>query len=82
MAYSKCPKCEGRSFEVVEQSPENAAYKFMFVQCSGCGSPFGVADYFNIGSLLQGQKKQLQDLEGRLSTIEAALEGILNSLRR
>jgi predicted nucleic-acid-binding Zn-ribbon protein len=53
MAYSKCPKCENSSFEMVEQTPKGSAFKLMFVQCALCNTVVGVMDYYNIGSVLR-----------------------------
>jgi hypothetical protein len=52
MARSKCGKCDGYVFEVVETVPGNSRYKVLFVQCSSCGTVVGVMDYFNIGTLI------------------------------
>jgi len=59
MAYSKCIKCDGTYFEMVEKEPQKSAYKVMFIQCSSCGGVVGVMDYFNIGTLLQKILKKL-----------------------
>jgi hypothetical protein len=53
MAYSKCPKCENSSFEMVEQTPRGSAFKLMFIQCEACKSVAGVMDYYNIGSVIR-----------------------------
>ncbi|MDD5394963.1 MAG: hypothetical protein PHE17_18245, partial [Thiothrix sp.] len=62
MAWSTCPKCGGHMFEIKENEPSGSAYKVMVFQCTGCGHPFGIMDYFNIGTLLQNQKKDISDL--------------------
>lgn len=50
--YSKCPKCDGTSFEMVKASIENANYSYNFIQCSSCGCVVGVTESHNIGALL------------------------------
>ena len=41
MAFSnssgtKCPKCEMSDFEIVEDFPANATYKFYYIRCRSC----------------------------------------------
>ncbi len=79
---STCAKCNGNLFQVVEQEPAGSNFKLMFVQCSACGTPVGVLDYFNIGSLLDDQKKQLKALDSRVSNIEYTLDQIVRLLKR
>jgi len=62
MAYSKCPHCNNTFFELKEVSPSKSNFKLHFVQCSSCGSPFGVIDYMNIGSMLTKQNKALKKI--------------------
>jgi hypothetical protein len=54
MATSTCVKCDGSTFEMVEQKHiRGTAWKWMFIQCTGCGGVVGVVDYFNVGAALQ-----------------------------
>ena len=52
---SKCPshECGGTTFELKENTPRTSRFKYMFVQCSSCGTVVGVLDYFNIGNVLE-----------------------------
>lgn len=59
MAKSRCPKCEASKFEIIENVPTGSAYKFMFIQCSSCGTVVGVTEYFNAGALLHKIMKKL-----------------------
>lgn len=59
MAQSTCPKCGGHSFEIVENTPKNSLYKYLFIQCASCGSVVGVQDYYNIGTLLHRLAEKL-----------------------
>lgn len=74
--WSKCAKCEGHSFRVQEVSPAGGAFKLSFIQCSSCGVPVGVMDYYNTGSLLKKQEKAIANLDGRLTRIEHAINQI------
>lgn len=53
MARSTCAKCGGNAFELVENEPKNASFKYFFVQCTACGVVVGVQEYFNAGSILE-----------------------------
>lgn len=54
MAYSsKCPKCEGTSFETEIETPKNSRFKLLFVRCASCGVVISVLDYYNIGAMLE-----------------------------
>jgi hypothetical protein len=53
MAQSTCNKCGNTRFEMVE--PLNIAkanYRYMFIQCAGCGGVVGVTEVFNSIPLL------------------------------
>ncbi len=62
MAYSKCPKCENKQFEVKLNSPANSNYQLLFVQCSSCGTVIGTMDYSNIGARLNEIEKKIDNL--------------------
>ena len=81
MATSTCIKCGNHSFQIAENSPSGAAFKLMFVQCSSCGGVVGIQDYFNIGTLLQDQEKQIKQLQSSISDIESQLSHISQRIR-
>lgn len=56
---SRCPKCDGSSFELAENSPKGGAYKLYFVQCSGCGVVVGTQEYYSVGALVMKLAKKL-----------------------
>lgn len=59
MARSSCPKCDNHSFELVQGTPTNSKFNFMYIQCSSCGAVVGVMDYYNIGAKLEIIEKKL-----------------------
>lgn len=59
MAISTCAKCNNHQFEMVENSPRNSRFKYMFIQCSSCGSVVGITEYNNIGIMLEKIFKKL-----------------------
>jgi len=69
-------------FKVVEKEPVGSNFKVMFVQCSSCGVPIGVLDYYNLGSLLQEQKKLIEALASRVSNVEHSLNQIAYFLQQ
>lgn len=50
---SKCPKCEGSAFEVVNELPVNSNYELIFVRCVQCHSVVGTIDFYNVGALIK-----------------------------
>jgi hypothetical protein len=53
MAQSTCIKCGNTRFELVEpHSIAKANYRYMFVQCEGCGGVVGVTEVINSIPLL------------------------------
>lgn len=82
MAYStKCSKCDNSSFEIKQIEPSGSAYKLSAVQCRSCGTACGVLDYFNLGTLLKNQEKQISDLTSLVQTLRQELQQIARSLR-
>lgn len=57
---SRCPKCDGTSFEMAEAKITGAAYRHYFIQCSTCGSVVGVTEFFNISNLIHQLAKKLR----------------------
>ncbi len=46
MATSTCPRCWGTSFEMVQHTPGNSGFTFIFVQCAHCGTVVGTIDVY------------------------------------
>ena len=85
MAISTCPHCQSHYFELEEISPRKGNYKMYLVQCSGCGAPAGVTDYYNSGVLLKNQEKALKAMDSRIKSIEnlvAQIATVLNRMNR
>ena len=62
MAQSKCIKCNGITFEMVENTPLNSNFKLMFVQCQTCGTVVGVLPYENAAELVRKLTKKIDSL--------------------
>ena len=80
MALSTCVKCGGGLFELREAEPRDSNYKFIYVQCSGCGGVAGVTEYFNTGQLLTKLEKDLKDLRGVVDAVEHNVRVIASHL--
>lgn len=71
MARSKCGSCGSSSFELVDQDRiKNSNFKLTFVQCSSCGVPVGVMDYYNIGNKLEGLEKRIKNIESTIGDVD------------
>lgn len=73
MAVSTCSKCGGHSFRLDESVPSGANYKLMLVQCSSCGVPVGVVDYYNLGALLKKQEAEIENLKSAVSNLSYSI---------
>jgi hypothetical protein len=86
MAITKCPHCEGTFFEIKESAPQGAAYKAIFIQCSGCGAPFAAQDYYNLGALLKEQEAKIAELfqkvDQKFDQLDYQIRAILQALQR
>ena len=78
MAYSKCPKCDYTSFELVINEPKNSDFKLAFVQCGSCGCVVGTMDYWNIGTKIIDLDKKMDSL----SSTASSLSGNLNTINQ
>ena len=81
MAFSTCAKCDGRFFELVEVSPAGSQYKMFFVQCSKCGAPTGVTEYYDVGFLVKQQEAVIKKIETKIDGVASSLSHIEHLLR-
>lgn len=73
MALPSCPKCEWHYFEIKTIEPAGSNFKENAVQCRKCGTVVGVVEYYNSGTLLKGQEKEIAKLQRQM---EVALNGL------
>jgi len=76
---STCKHCEGHNFEIVEQSPKNAAYKMFFVQCSVCGQPVGVLEYYTGWVKMNSIEEKVKKLESKIDNLDYQLRVLVNN---
>ena len=77
---SKCGSCGGFSFGIKEVSPQGTAFKKIFIQCSSCGVPVGVTDFFDTHSGIEGVKVKIKELDSKLNGIEYTLRQMVTVL--
>jgi len=82
MATTTCGKCGQHRFEIVEVSPASGRYKHNVIQCVGCGTPIGVVNYRNLGTLLDQQELKINALLGDMEKVQSLLSEVLTQLRR
>jgi len=82
MAQTTCVKCNGHRFEIKQFEPVGGRYKQNFVQCTGCGTPAGVLDFFNVGAQTEDLKNGLAALNSRFDDLESQLRKVLQALRK
>ena len=68
-------------FEIKTAEPTGSRYKQVFIQCSKCGGVASATDYYNVGSLIKDQEKEMGKVQTRLTNIESALQTINDNLR-
>ena len=81
MALSKCPSCDHRMFEMVENEPYKSNFKYMFIQCSKCGSVVGLTEYFNVGKLVKDQQNSIDSLKKQVSYLTSLVESVHSRLK-
>lgn len=59
-SHSKCPKCEKSLFELVEDTPTNSNFKFMYLRYSSCKTIVTAVDFLNTGTLIKKLAKALK----------------------
>ncbi len=72
MPATTCDNCGGHAFELAAVTPLASQARVSLIQCSGCGTPFGVVD--------EGTPNALEALAGKVSSIDARLAAIARAL--
>lgn len=53
MAVSSCPKCPGKTFEMVEARIRDSRFVHHFIQCSSCGCVVGAMEAYSVNDQLR-----------------------------
>jgi hypothetical protein len=81
---SACVKCGGMSFKLEQKEPLGSSVKWYFVQCSSCGTPVGVVDFYPNATIvrkMEALEKALESLEGDVANIDHMIRQLANRLR-
>lgn len=49
---TKCPKCENKQFELIEDYPTNSEYKMFYMRCSSCKTFLQALPYEDTNDML------------------------------
>lgn len=79
---TRCAKCDSGYFTLEVIEPAGSGFKLNAVQCSSCGAPFGVVDYYNLGQLLKNQEKSIANLESKVDSMAHTLNQIAYALNQ
>lgn len=50
---TKCPKCEQKIFELVEDAPTNSKWKYMYLRCTKCKTFLAILPYNNTNVMIE-----------------------------
>jgi hypothetical protein len=78
---TKCGHCGGAFWEIRTIEPTGANFKQNVLQCSACSVPVGVMDYYNLGSILKKQEKEIADLKKQVAHVAAAVDWIQHAVQ-
>ncbi len=84
MFGSTCAKCGNHSFSLVETEPAGSRVKWHFVQCSSCGVPVGVVDFFPNSAITRRMEKldkNVGALSDQLTQLQAELHRLAQKTR-
>lgn len=77
-----CIKCKGTFFELKTIEPNGSNFKVNVVQCSACGSPIGLVDYYDTHSSIELTNSKIKNLHDEVSQIAYDVENVKNIVSR
>lgn len=84
MALSTCEKCGNHLFSLQQTEPAGSSVKWYFVQCSSCGVPVGIVDFYPNSTVLkriEAVEESIKHLGSSLSTVDHMLREIYQHMR-
>jgi hypothetical protein len=78
---AKCGHCGKSGTKIAEISPSGASYKQIAITCSGCSAILGVTDYYNVGTLLKQQEKEIAGLKTQLGNMQSGIQQMDHNIR-
>jgi len=82
MVRSKCPRCEGTSFELAEATPKGSRFKLYFVQCGSCGTVVSSEEWANTEALFEEPLAILKRLERSVGQLAEQVMQLRDEIRR
>ena len=81
MAFSnssgtKCPKCEMMDFELVEDFPANATYKFYYIRCRACQTFLQAIPFIDINDKIDFLQEDINGIKSKLGLISESAANI------
>ncbi len=63
---TKCPKCQGTSFEYAEDKPTNAPYAKHYLRCSSCKTFLAMTFIQNTNVLLDKMQRDVDEIKRKI----------------
>ena len=79
---AKCPHCKGSNFELQRVEPAGSRVAMQFILCTSCKAPVGVAEYYDSGTLLKKQEKEIEALKRKIDQIDYNVQAIISGLNQ
>lgn len=82
MAQSKCGKCDNSLFEIKENSPNGARFKYYFIQCVKCGNVVSSTDYSHVPGEIKSLKQDIDNINRNVKSLENKLNFLIDGMER
>jgi|GEM_PF-2250600 len=66
-SWTKCPKCERKQFELVEDYPTGSRYKFWYMRCSSCKTFLQALPYFSESGKLEEIAEDIKKIKSAMN---------------
>lgn len=63
---TKCPKCENKSFELVQDFPSSAAFKMQYIRCSSCKTFLQALPFLHTNALIETLQADIDKLKKKM----------------
>lgn len=76
--FTKCAKCGGGFFELQTIEPSGSNFKINVIQCSSCGAPIGLVDYYDTHSSIEKTNQKIERLHNEVNQLGYDITNIRN----
>jgi transposase-like protein len=63
---TKCPECESKHFEFVEDAPASSKWKFQYLRCSSCKTFLGLVPSRHTNAIVDDIKEDVDKIKRKL----------------